>query len=435
MLRTAGQRRLAFAAFLIATFLFRLWYGLCSQFVDSDTKQIYLLGLKFYTTRAWPYFGPDVVFGEIQIPGALQAVLVGGPFFLLPIPEAPYILLNILSFAALALLAWYACKRLPELPRWFVWTWLMTAPWVLNLSTVVYNPSYVLAGGVLFFTGLLELIPATTRQVIPAWLAAFMMGFALVWVMQLHMSWVLLLPFVGFGLVSRARQGYRQTTAFVALFVTGAIIPALLLVPTFLKHGLSGGQTGRAITFSPTNWSALGGIVNRLLSFASFEVPRFLGAHTVDRIAFLKDEPWLAPFALLLFGVGIAQVATLFVFWFFRDQAHRDWQAIKYLLLATAGIAYISFFFSVKPPQSNHLYVALPLVMIYSLYCWNRLLMKRRWRTFAKIVLACGIIFHAGVALHNRSRISIYTQRQVVQAAIEQKDHTILGQRRPGTLY
>src|ERR1041385_5943242 len=165
-----NQQRIVFYLLLLIAFLFRLFIGLCSQFRDSDTTQIYLLGLKFYTTHTWPYFGPDVIWGEVQMPGALQAILVGGPFFRLRIPEAPYIFLNLLSFSALAFLAWYCCKRLPEAPKWFIWIWLMTAPWTLNLSTVIYNPSYVLVGAVLFFVGLLEVLPMTRRNLIPTWL-------------------------------------------------------------------------------------------------------------------------------------------------------------------------------------------------------------------------------------------------------------------------
>ena len=86
---------------LVFLFAFRLGYGLSSDFWSPDELQIYLIGLKFYSTRLWPYFGPDVFPGVqpiVQIPGALQGLLVGCPFFLLPIPEAPYVLLNILSF-------------------------------------------------------------------------------------------------------------------------------------------------------------------------------------------------------------------------------------------------------------------------------------------------------------------------------------------------
>ena len=167
------SRRLIFSCLLLLAFLFRLGFGLSSQFQDEDTKQIYLLGLKFYTTGAWPYFGPDVT-PTIQIPGALQGLVVGLPLYILPLPEAPYVLLNVLSFSSLCFFAWYCSKRLPELPKWFVWSWLLTAPWALNLSTHIYNPSYVLPGAILFFVGALESYPFLSRGLVPRHSANFM---------------------------------------------------------------------------------------------------------------------------------------------------------------------------------------------------------------------------------------------------------------------
>jgi hypothetical protein len=138
-------------------------FGLCSEFWFEDERQVYLIGLKHFTTHAWPYFGPDVT-NQIQIPGALQGRLISIPLFILRIPEAPFILLNLLSFSSLCLLAWYCTKRLPEVPGWFIWIWLMTAPWTLNFSTHVVNPSYVLPGAILFFIGFLETCPYTSKQ-------------------------------------------------------------------------------------------------------------------------------------------------------------------------------------------------------------------------------------------------------------------------------
>jgi hypothetical protein len=432
-----SARRRLFFALLVAAFLFRLGYGLCSQFQDSDTKQIYLLGLKFYTTGAWPYFGPDVVWGEIQIPGALQALLVGLPFHLLPFAEAPYILLNLISFASLCLFAWYCRRRLPALPGWFVWSWLLTSPWTLNLSTVVYNPSYLLAGGILFFVGALELYPCTRGRLLDARLANAMMGFALFWVMQLHMSWVVLVPYALAALMFQFRESMRRGAAALAWFALGATPTAALLLPTFLKYGLAAGSGGTAGALHPSaeNATAIWGILTRTLSFASFEVARFLGGHTRERLALLSDAPWLAPFALFLFAVGVAQVAALIASWFLRRHERPEWRAVKYLALANVLLLYASFLLSIKPPQSNHLYVTLPVPVLYAFYCWERLLARRRFRAFAKVVVACGIIFHAGLAAHNFSRISIYVDRRAAQSAIDSKDYRILGERRPGSLY
>ncbi len=429
------RRRLLFAALLAAAFLFRLGYGLCGQFEDADTKQVYLLGLKFYATGAWPYFGPDVVWGEIQIPGALQALLVGLPFYALPLAEAPYVLLGLVSFASLCLFAWYCCRRLPSLPRWFVWGWLLTSPWTLNLSTVIYNPSYMLAGGILFFVGALEVYPFTRRGLVPPRLANASMGLALFWSMQLHMSWVVLAPYALAALALQFREGARRGFAALACFAAGAAPPAALLVPTYVKYGLSAGAAAESVRFNPENLTALWGILTRTLSFASFEVPRFMGAHTGARLAVVGEHPWLAPFALFLVAVGAAQVAALLAFWFVRRHERPEWRAVKYLALFNVLLLYACFLFSIKPPQSNHLYVTLPVPVLYAFYCWDRLLARARWRGLAAAVLACGLVFHAGLAAYNFPRVSLYVNRRAAQSAVEERNYHILGGRRPGSRY
>jgi hypothetical protein len=213
------------------------------------------------------------------------------------------------------------------------------------------------------------------------------------------------------------------------------------LLPTYLKYGLAGGTGGTTspITLNSQNFTAFWGILIRSLSFASYEVPRLLGPHTAERLAFLKQEPWLIPLVVFLFVVGTAQMIALVVSWFRRDDSHGDWKPIKYLMLFNVCIIYLSFLFSIKRPQSNHLYVTLPIPMIYSLYCWNRFLNNNRWQVFARrfaiVVIVCGIVFHVGLALHNRRSISLYTERPLIESAIEKRDYRILGERRPNSLY
>jgi hypothetical protein len=422
-------------ALLLLAFLFRLGFGLCAAFQDADSTQIYLLGLKFYTTHAWPYFGPDVVWGEIQIPGALQALLVGLPFFALPVAEAPYILLNLISFASLCLLAWYCCKRLPGLPRWFVWTWLLTSPWTLNLSTNIYNPSYLLAGSILCLIGALEIYPWTSLNLIDRRLANAMLGFGLLWTMQLHLSWVLLLPYVAIAVYFQAASGARILLKAIASIVLGAALPAALLVPTLWKYGWHAGGTGSAVGFNISNLSSIFGIFKRSLALMIFDVTNFIGGHTAERITFFKQQPWQIPLVAFLTIVAVAQAVMLIVFWFRRDSEQTGWPAIKYLVVGNVCVVYLSFLFSIKPPQSNHLYITFPLLMIYSFCCWERVLQFKRWQLLAKVFLACGIVFHVGLSFYNLPRVSIYPVRARVQSAIEQKDYHILGERRPNTLY
>src|SRR5512133_3133134 len=65
-LTVATRKNLSFIVVVLFLFLFRIGFGLCSEFWFEDERQVYLIGLKHFTTHAWPYFGPDVT-NQIQI--------------------------------------------------------------------------------------------------------------------------------------------------------------------------------------------------------------------------------------------------------------------------------------------------------------------------------------------------------------------------------
>jgi hypothetical protein len=437
--RHARRRRWIFVL-LFCAFLFRLSFGLSSQFWADDERQVYLIGLKFYSTGAWPYFGPDVASG-VQVPGALQGLLVGLPLFVAHAPEAPFVLLNLLSFAALCFFAWYCARRLPTTPAWFIWGWLLTAPWTLNFSTHVVNPSYVLPAACVFFIGALETFPATRKGLITPRASNFMMGFALLWVMQLHLSWVALVPFVAASVFFQIRERGTKALTSLGWLACGALLCGTLLAPTFLKYGLTNG-TGRTEALVELNVSNVARVVNpvegvpaRFLSLASFELARFIGRDTGRRLAFIREHLWLAPLAIFLGAVGIVQPAAMIVFWFRRKDMPDDWTQVKWLTLLTVILLCALFLFSAKPPASHTFYVTFPVAALYGFYCWDALLRSRGWRTFALVFLACGVVFNAGLAAHNRTRVSLYVKRAEVQAAIEEKNPALLGERRPDALY
>lgn len=193
-----------FILLLVACFFFRLFFGLYSQFWFVDEFQVYLLGLKFFTTGLWPYFGPDIVYIKSQLPGALQAFLVGGPFFIYKSPLSPYIFLNILSFTGLSLLAFY-CVKLTDAPKWIVWLWAFLSPWTLNFSTHILNPSYVLFPSVLFFIAFLETVPSFRINFIKKSYSFAIMGFSFFYIYQIHMSWVILLPIIGYAFFKNSK--------------------------------------------------------------------------------------------------------------------------------------------------------------------------------------------------------------------------------------
>jgi hypothetical protein len=421
---------------LALAFLFRLFFGFFAVVDYEDQRQIYLIGLKYYCTGQWPYFGADVL-PHVQIPGALQGLVVGLPLRIWPVPESPYVFVNILSFSALCLLGWYCSRRLPAFPKWIIWGWLFTAPWTLNISTNVYNVSYVLPGAVLFFIGFLESIPTLTKAAIPPWLANVMMGFAFFWNAQFHMSYVVQLPFLALSAYSQLRQTRpRDAIIGFACLVLGATVTVSFIAPTVLRYGGEGlGGTDSLFHLHLSNLGSFFVILARLFSLASAEVPRFIGRNITERMSFLRSEIWAAPFTVVTLGLGLLQPLVMLISLFLRGHPRQDWRAMKSLTLSTFLLVYISFAFASKSPKSHMYYMMLPLMMLFAFYVFSFWASKRWFQTTAAVLLICNIVFHVGLASFNYREKSFYSYRGSILRAIELKDYRQMGERRPEARY
>jgi hypothetical protein len=429
-------------ALLLLLFAYRLAVGLTTEFWFIDELQVYLIGLKFYSTGLWPFFGPDLVFPTIsQIPGALQGLLVGLPFFAAPVPEAPFVLLNLLSFAALVFLAWYGSRRVPALPRWLVYGLALTLPWTLFYSAHIVNPSYVLFGAVLFWIGVVEATVFHEQPLLPRRLSDYLQGFGLVWIMQLHMSWTLLLPFAGIAWITRLRRG--EGLPALGALALGCATTGALLLPTLLRYDLTQiGSARMAVRFNPINARDLGSITAKFLSFASYELPRFIGPDHRARMAWLTSDWRVAPFAFFCVGIGLLQPVALLVLWFRRREATPGWTGVKAMAAATILLTWLVFLFTVREPWSLTFYLVLPMAFLYSLFCYASFLKGRWWLCVAALALSSGVVTQAALAHRNlvdRSqypeRGSLYLDRERVAAAIAARDYRLLGERRPGTFY
>jgi len=416
----------------IVLFVSRLLFGLCAEFWFEDELQIYLIGLKFYTSGVWPYFGPDVVYTNSQIPGALQGLLTGLPFFVVNIPEAPVVFLNIFTFSALIFFGWYIVKRLPQLPKWFVFSLVLTLPWVMNFSTHVINPSYVLPFSILFFIGFFESVPNFSNRLIKLPLALFMMGFSAVSIMQLHLSWVLLIPYSLISLFFVLRNTKRVMWMSLFSFFTGLLLGAILIIPTFLNYGLYGtGGTESNLVFNPDNFKNILTVLMRFLSLATYEIPYLLGGNTKERLDVVGGFPWIAPSAILLMIAGWLQIAFFLAAFFLKKNKSSEWSIMKILMMFTFILVFVSFFFSVKGPSSHTFYIVLPIPLLYSFYCYAGFVVNFRYfKVTAATAIVLSIILYSGLALYNYNTKSLYKDREKVEAAIENKDYKILGLRR-----
>ena len=425
---------------LVFLFAFRTAFGLCHPFFFTDELQTYLIGLKWYTQGGWPYFGPDLIVTETgfytQIPGPLEAWMVGGPLFLLPIPEAPFLFLNLLSLGALALWAWYLSKRLPEIPFPFHLAWIALLPWNLDESTNPINPSYLLFGSTLFFLGFFEAVPSLTKNVLSPATAFAFMGFGLFWDMQFHNSWVLLPPFVLLALWLRIREkefGFKNDFFY---FLMGTLLPGATLVPTYLKYGMNRGAGGFHLfeLFNLQNFLGFFTILGRFLSIPCFETLRHIGFTTSERVAYIFQSPWLILPCLFMVLMGWAQPLALLILGWFKDEKHKDFRALSGVVLFAFLMVWVSFWFTSKEPLAHIYYILMPLLACYSLYIWSRWVHRKGWRLLGVICIVANLWFQCGYMARRWDTQSIYTDRAKVLKAIQTKDYRILGERRTGSL-
>jgi hypothetical protein len=426
VVKTVRSRPLLFLVAALA--LFRLAYGLTCDFWTEDERQIYLIGLRAYARGEWPYFGPDVVWTGSRIPGALQGLLIAAPLRIAPLPESPFVLLNLLSLAALALLAWLLCRRLPELPKAFVWTWLLTTPWTLNFSTHVVNPSYVFFGAALFFAGFIEALPALRRDVLPLPVAFALMGVGMGWVAQLHLSWVLLPPYAALALVMNARSGWRRAAVSAGALLLAMGLISLTLLPTLVRFGVGG--TGRNVLFIARDAWTLLTIAARFLSFASFEIARFMEVSTSRRLAVLYAQPWLVPLVLLVGAAGVVQPLALLALGLLRRAPPKEWGAVRLTAILTVLWVFVAYCFSSTEPLAHAFYVVSPAALIYAAYAWALVFEHRAVRIAWWTLLPASLLLHVGLAVDRLHERSLYADRSVVAAAIDRHDDLLLGQRR-----
>jgi hypothetical protein len=422
---------------LVGLFAFRLWFGLSREFFFEDQTQIFLMGLRYYATGEWPYFGPDVVWTKSEIPGALQPLLVGVPLRIAPFPESSYVLLAMLSFAALAAFAWYVGEHRRDAPRWLVWGWLFTIPWTIQFSNHLINTSYILPASLVFFIGFFETLPALTLGRIGPLVAHASMGAAVAWLMQIHMSWPVLLPFAALAWTSRRRDGATALAANAATFGVGALIPALLLIPTLLTHGAVTGSGGvlRNVHVHWVNPWVVVTTLARFLSFASLEINRFIATDGPKRIEFFQRHLWLAPLAVVVGVIGLVQPLWMLVDWarsptrWPEAETAERWRTLRRLVAGGVLLVYASYWFVTEPPQAHAFYVLAPLAFFFAAYWWT-LVDSPRARRGAAAALAISVMFHAGLAWAQLPEISLYKNRRVVAAAVRLKQPEMFGHRR-----
>jgi hypothetical protein len=436
--RAIVVRRVGLGLLLVALFAFRLYCGLSQELLSGDALEIYLIGLKVFTTGQWPYFGPDEVHSHHQIAGPLQGLLVGVPILLSHQPEAPAVLLNVLSFAGLLLLGRWLTRRFGLVPTWMTFAWLLTLPWTVNFSTHTYNPSYLLLPSCVFFVAFFELIPALRVGMLAPGAAFFCMGLTVAASSQLHLSFPLLVPFVLVALVAHARTG-QLTACNVGWLAVGGVLPLLLLVPTAVHYGVASltEALGANSHFDVRNLPRIAAILPRFLAFASYQVLRFVGGSAEIRRSVFAEAVWLMPLAWSLTAVALVQPVVMLVA-LVRPTLLRiadPGRAVRRLLIGSVLLVSAVFLFSARPPLSRNYYILCPVAFLTGYLTLGALVQGPRARRVATTILVLGVVCQLGLAVQRFTAHPWAERRALVARAIDQRDYRIVGERRVGARF
>lgn len=433
--------------FVGALICLRLLYGLTTEFwfPDQDVLQIYLIGLKSFTTGEYPYFGADLVYTQTQIPGALQAFLVMFGWFILPIAELPHITLGLLNCLSLGWLAVYISKRSPRLSPYIIWSLVYLTPWSLAYCTRVINPSYVLLGAVVFFISFYELLPTTRIEFIRKRIAYFGMGFGLLWIFQLHMSWVLLVPCIAVAFLADTRSifkiqhhSYKDSFNTIVLnivsFLLGLLTTGSTLFPTLFRYGLSGKSGNRGIAsvvqLNSEHIAQGFAFLTKFFAYCCFDVTRFIGGDSAERLRFLSEYWWATPATILVAVFGIIQLLLCILGLLWKQNPSKGWNTMRMSILFFFVLMYVSSWFSMKSPGGHATVLYIIPTLIYFAQLVEPFSAKRWFVPLWRTVFISAVIMYSAIAFKNLTTISIYTNRVAPQKALDTKDYKLVGERR-----
>ena len=151
-----------------------------------------------------------------------------------------------------------------------------------------------------------------------------------------------------------------------------------------------------AQNFNEDNFKAVFTILARYLSFPCFEMPRFVGGGTGERLAFLNRAPWLYLPGIFLLLVGWIQPFVLLIYGWFKDPRHREAPILFRVTMFSLLWIWVCFWFTSTGPAAHMYYVFLPLTVVYYFYLWSRLVDRPAWKWFGAACLVASLWFQTG---------------------------------------
>jgi hypothetical protein len=226
----------------------------------------------------------------------------------------------------------------------------------------------------------------------------------------------------------------------VGAFAAGAAIPGILLLRRrSCDSGWNAGQVEGAVAFHQQSPFEFVTTAARVLSFASFEVNRFIGMSTAERLLVLWRHPVVALTVIPVVMAGLLQPLWMAISAFRSSgpgtPATQDWMRVRLLMLATVVLITGSLLLFRARAAGALVLRRLSRLGVVCLHMLGRRARVEggrllRLERVAMVALVANMVLHAGLAIDRLHRQSLYVDRGLVVAAIADRNDRYLGDRR-----
>lgn len=413
-----SNKTLTVTLFILFLFLCRLFLGIQINFSHEDYTQVYLIGLENAFSGHWSYWGPDVVWSRTRLPGAMLGLLVGIPLRLTENQYAPIILSNLISCAGLILLSLYAKRRFPSLSLYFLLALFLLSPFMLFNGVVLLNTAYLIFSGAILFIVVTELFIYRNDLLWNEVYYFLALGFALLFTFQLHLSWVMFLPFILVLFYLEWARNPKLWWKSLSFFILGSSIASLTLFPTLFTYGsvlLTGSEDN--IHVNMQRWSRVFDLFIRYAGIATFDINQKL-----NFIDLFTAKSWMNVMLLWIIKVfSLFQfIGFCISFYFFKKNVAFRKSVLLFFL--TLVMAFVLYMISNKHMEMRTYILLYPIPIWLALYAYTYLMDYRYIKSIIYALLAVVFLTSIGIAMTNfNDMYSFKSVETKIEKAIEEK--------------
>lgn len=416
-----------FFLFLIALLSFRIILGAQINFSHVDFEQIYCIGLEHAFSDEWPFWGPDVIWSKTRLPGAMQSFLAGTPIKWTNLATSPLILANLISFLGLFILGEYLLKRAKNLNPYLVHSLLLLMPFTLYNGTTLLNTTYLVFSGSILSISVMELFVYRKNRITDSRYLFFGLGFCLFFTYQLHLTWVMFIPYLAVLFYLEFMKSRRGSAQMFLFFILGCILSASTVIPTFWVYGqhILEGNEGN-LNFSPT----------KLLSFPDFLL-RYLSSSTTDIQEktvyfdnFSQESTWYTIFIWIQKLIPIILIPLIFI-GTYLSLKNRTYLRLIIVLLLSALLATALYSLSNKHLSIRTYILIFAFPQILLILVLNDFWKLKKIRFISYSALCLSFLFACStLALNFHGPYSFKAHNKKINRALEKQDYEEFAKRR-----